>query len=200
MTCPSGCRLEGLINREAKNFVDKVNAMCHLMERIRQKATDLTKDSQQSYAAARKYVVQNYVTNMKYFEMAEELQSRLKSLKQRAANLATKLRDQHGIIREQVQLMLQIEVDLDIKLRSCQGSCERASTYSINMATYEALEQQLLQVDKLSETHQKSDSTTVTLQRRTEQTLPTSYKTLASTRPDGVVYFEDVELLSLFLE
>ncbi|KAG7461701.1 hypothetical protein MATL_G00193830 [Megalops atlanticus] len=142
-TCPSGCRLQGLIGAAEGELLDRFGRICDRTREWRNELKSTVLMTAQIYKANRKTIVRNYVDETRYLELMEELQKKLTSLNTRTVALSEKLKSQHSKIKQQMADIYKTEVDIEIKIRSCQGSCKKAVAYWSDRESYESLEKEL---------------------------------------------------------
>ncbi|KAL4618127.1 fibrinogen alpha chain-like [Arapaima gigas] len=142
-SCPSGCTVQGLLDATERSFLQRVNKIC---EKTVEEENSLNRSmllTKELYNNQRRSIVKHYVAETEHLELLEELQEKLLSLKKRSEHLAKKLEVQHILIRQQVAEMYRTEVDIDIKMRACHGSCRSAFIYHIDQKDYEFMEEEL---------------------------------------------------------
>ncbi|XP_015200189.1 fibrinogen alpha chain isoform X2 [Lepisosteus oculatus] len=200
--CPSGCRIQGLIHTTETKFFDKFNQICQKikMNEIKTEASKVI--TKQTYTTLRKSIVTNYVSSTKYMELTEELQRKLAAMQQRTIALFKKIKAQYDKIEQQMAALYQTEVDIDMKIRSCKGSCEKAFSYSIDQESYDTVKKQLYELDKIFKKEGKPGNGKTVKMRTITQEAPKyrSYKSIAIVRHEHMTLFEDIELQQLVLE
>ncbi|XP_036407148.1 fibrinogen alpha chain isoform X2 [Megalops cyprinoides] len=157
----------------------------------------------QIYKANRKTIVRNYVDETKYLELMEELQNKLTSLKMRTVTLSEKLKSQHSKIKQQMADIYKTEVDIEIKIRSCQGSCKKAVAYWSDRESYESLEKELGEFDRISQQTEQlaEDIGTIRTKPLTEDPpIFRSYKRLPFVEQEPLTHFEDIEQYQIEIE
>uniref|UniRef100_UPI0014469677 fibrinogen alpha chain-like n=1 Tax=Epinephelus lanceolatus TaxID=310571 RepID=UPI0014469677 len=78
-----------------------------------------------------------------YFDLAQSLRQRITDMKikiDRQLSVLAALKDR---VKDQVVEMQRLEVDIDIKLRSCKGSCQSYSEYNVDKDSYVELDKQV---------------------------------------------------------
>ncbi|XP_045077714.1 fibrinogen alpha chain [Coregonus clupeaformis] len=156
------------------------------------------------YNTNRKAIVKTHVFELKYVEFAKGLAWNLTSLRKRSAALLRKLNEQRSHVQKQIEDMYRQEVDIDIKLRSCQGSCNRSSAFRIDHDGYRSLHRQMTLFSNATE-HQKNsplkDIAKITLQPVDVGPPPsTDYKTIPIVQKELLTQFEDLEQNRVVLE
>lgn len=99
------------------------------------------------------------------------------------------------------------QVDLDMKLRSCQGSCQLALPFSVDHGGYELLQTDLNLEDK---TIRQKNTAAAAPRANTPQiklepvdvalVLPTPYRTIPTARTELLTQFEDIGLNRFVME
>ncbi|XP_066488681.1 fibrinogen alpha chain [Tiliqua scincoides] len=148
--CPSGCRMQGLIDETDKDFGDRIK-----------KIKKLIADNQNSYKSSSlvrqeitTYLDKNIVSEQQagdnYGQISDELRRRLVLLKQQVADQVNRIRLLQNSIQSQVGELKRLEVDVDIKIRACKGSCTRAYDYQVDNESYDLIQRQLTQVSSIN--------------------------------------------------
>ncbi|KAK6493330.1 fibrinogen alpha chain-like isoform X1 [Huso huso] len=201
-TCPSGCRMQGLINMADRTFFNRVNKICQFLQENENNTEHANNATSEAYAVIRKNVIQNYVTGIKYLEKAEELYKNITALKQHTAALAKKIRTLHSSIQQQVNEIHKTEVDIDIKIRACKGSCAKLFVYSIDRESYLTLDKHLSQFDSITKERGKpAELRVVKMRPINEATLVSKVYTSLPRKGNMVLnHLEDIEPYQLALE
>ncbi|XP_041128063.1 fibrinogen alpha chain [Polyodon spathula] len=194
--------MQGLINTADRTFFNRVNKICQFLQESENNAEHANNVTSEAYAVIRKNVVQNYVTGIKYVEKAEELYKNITALKQQTAALAKKMSTLRSIIQQKVNEIHQMEVDIDIKIRACKGSCAKLFVYSIERESYLILDKHLSQLDSISKGRVKpAELRVVKMRPINEATLVSKdYTSLPREGNVALNHFEDVEQYQLALE
>ncbi|XP_056225452.1 fibrinogen alpha chain [Seriola aureovittata] len=158
------------------------------------------------YNSNRRVIVNRYMSELKFVERAEGLAGNLTSLRKRSSSLSQRLKELHGNIQEQIDDLYRAEVDIDMKLRACHGSCRSALPFTVNHPSYEMLQ---IDMDKINNNlNQRSKGTThpkdiprVTLQPVDVGPAPSAeYKTIPTVQRELLTQFEDIGQNQLVLE
>ncbi|XP_056156722.1 fibrinogen alpha chain [Lampris incognitus] len=157
------------------------------------------------YNANRRVIVNKYVSELKYVEHADQLARKLRSLRKRSAALSQKLKDLQGKVQRQIKDLYQTEVDIDIKLRACSGSCHSALPFHTDHPGYKALETDLKQLAKALTQREKVAPLVhiphIKLQPVDLGLAPSrEYKTIAAVQRELLTQFEDIEQNQVVLE
>ncbi|XP_066573900.1 fibrinogen alpha chain [Amia ocellicauda] len=158
--------------------------------------------TKQTYAVLRKSVVQSYVRTWEYVDLAGELQTRLLAMKIHTDTLSQKIKALRDTIQKQVASAYQTEVDIDMKIRACRGSCEQAVAYRVDVESYRRARGQLTQVEQsLKPGATPAASPPVLTMKTAAGGVPQHfYRFLPIPRPELGTLFEDVERQQLVLE
>ncbi|NWI97632.1 FIBA protein, partial [Pitta sordida] len=158
--CPSGCRMLGLIDATDKDYN-------HRIEKIRK----LLADNQNKYKSSNQIIVET-VNLLKpnlenaqeidenYGRVSGELRRRIVTLKQRVVTQINRIKALQSSIQEQVMEMKRLEVDIDIKIRACKGSCARSFDYQVDKESYDNIQKQLAQANSV-DLHPELQTTTL---------------------------------------
>ncbi|KAK1175052.1 fibrinogen alpha chain-like [Acipenser oxyrinchus oxyrinchus] len=197
--CPSGCRIQGLLSQTDQDIAQRIDTIRKFLEenRNRYKSTDLF--SKQTYDYIREQLILDSGNDNKYVNLADQLRRRIVVLKQKIVNQLSILIVLKDKIREQVDTMQALEVDIDIKIRSCKGSCASAFVYNVNTESYVTLEKQISQIQNINfQTVENANFMRIVKMRpmRGEETVSNEFKSKQVT--EGI--FENVEQLRLSLE
>ncbi|XP_052036249.1 fibrinogen alpha chain [Apodemus sylvaticus] len=144
--CPSGCRMKGLIDEVNQDFTNRIN-------KLKNSLFDFQKNNKDSNSLTRNIMeyLRGDFANANNFDntfgqVSEDLRSRIEILKRKVIEKAQQIQVLQNNVRAQLIDMKRLEVDIDIKIRSCKGSCSRAVNREINLQDYEGQQKQLEQV------------------------------------------------------
>uniref|UniRef100_A0A667YTS2 Fibrinogen alpha chain n=1 Tax=Myripristis murdjan TaxID=586833 RepID=A0A667YTS2_9TELE len=148
--CPSGCRIQGLMDKYDHDVMKSIERIRHLLEQnqVKQRSTDQV--SKQTYDYLREKLVVDSNNDNTYYNLAQSLRQRIVEMKikiDRQLRLLAAMKDR---VKDQVMEMQRLEVDIDIKLRSCKGSCQTYAEYSMDQDSYVALDKQMNQLESQS--------------------------------------------------
>uniref|UniRef100_A0A2K5RU81 Fibrinogen alpha chain n=1 Tax=Cebus imitator TaxID=2715852 RepID=A0A2K5RU81_CEBIM len=144
--CPSGCRMKGLIDEVNQDFTNRIN-------KLRNSLFEYQKNNKDSNSLTRNimeilrgdFAAANNRDNT-YNRVSEDLRSRIEVLKRKVIEKVQQIQLLQNNVRAQLIDMKRLEVDIDIKIRSCRGSCSRALAREIDLKDYEDQQKQLEQV------------------------------------------------------
>ncbi|NXU52096.1 FIBA protein, partial [Turnix velox] len=158
--CPSGCRMQGLIDETDQDY-------SHRIDKIRK----LLAENQNNYKNSNRVIVETInvlkpnldtaqQTDETYGHVSGELRRRIVTLKQRVITQVNRIKALQSSIQEQVQEMKRLEVDIDIKIRACKGSCAKSFDYQMDKESYENIQKQLTQANSI-DLHPELQTTTL---------------------------------------
>ncbi|KAM4707681.1 fibrinogen alpha chain-like [Discoglossus pictus] len=93
-----------------------------------------------------------------FVRTGNEIQKRLTALNLKVKMQVEKIQGLLSSIEDQLAVMKRLEVDMDIKMRSCQGSCRNFHPYMVNMNNYTIWNRNLSiinisQIDQIKDLH-----------------------------------------------
>ncbi|XP_061524733.1 LOW QUALITY PROTEIN: fibrinogen alpha chain [Phycodurus eques] len=195
--CPSGCRIQGLMDHQDHSLQKKIEKIQTLVEQNQVGHHSVDRVTKQMYDYLKEKLILNSGQEDRYYNLAQSLRQRISDMKvkiDRQLRILAALRDR---VTDQVADMQNLEVDIDIKLRSCKGSCKTYSEHQVDHDSYVALDKQMnhLQAQQV-QSIQSVRQLEVMQSRPLQETLPGGiYKTKGV--PD---MFHEVKSLKLTLE
>ncbi|EDL15424.1 fibrinogen, alpha polypeptide, isoform CRA_b, partial [Mus musculus] len=144
--CPSGCRMKGLIDEANQDFTNRINKLKNSLfdfQRNNKDSNSLTRNIMEYLRGD--FANANNFDNT-YGQVSEDLRRRIEILRRKVIEKAQQIQALQSNVRAQLIDMKRLEVDIDIKIRSCKGSCSRAVNREINLQDYEGHQKQLQQV------------------------------------------------------
>ncbi|XP_054912143.1 fibrinogen alpha chain isoform X2 [Poeciliopsis prolifica] len=192
--CPSGCRLQGLMSQMESDVEKKLHMFCQkssLYEIAMEKSmTEMT----HIYNSNRRVMVNRYISELKFVESDDKLAKNLGELRQRSRFLAQKVKELRSHVRKQVEEMHRTEVDVDMKLRTCRGTCRAALPFSADHHVYQALQTDLRLLDRTKPATPPQNIPRVTLRPANVGPPPSAeYKKIPTVQKELLTQFEDVE-------
>ncbi|KAE8279500.1 Fibrinogen alpha chain Fibrinopeptide A Fibrinogen alpha chain Precursor [Larimichthys crocea] len=146
--CPSGCRLKGLMSQMESEVERKVKKVCKkammyedALEKSMMTMTDF-------YNKNRRDIVGRYMFELKFAENAERLTKNFTALQNRSSKLSRQFDELLRKAQKQMEDLYRTEVDIDMKLRACYGSCQSALPFSMDDPSYQTLQSDIDQMDK----------------------------------------------------
>ncbi|XP_054912139.1 fibrinogen alpha chain-like [Poeciliopsis prolifica] len=145
--CPSGCRIQGLLDKNDHELLKKIAKIRSLLDqhKARHRSVDLV--SKQTYDILREKLTLDTGNDNMYYDLAQTLRQRITEMKVRIERQHQALAALKSRVKDQVAEMLKLEVDIDIKLRSCKGSCGGHTVYQVDRDSYVTLDKQVNQLD-----------------------------------------------------
>ncbi|XP_061048485.1 fibrinogen alpha chain [Eubalaena glacialis] len=144
--CPSGCRMKGLIDEVNQDFTNRIN-------KLKNSLFDYQKNNKDSNTLTRNImdILRGDFANSKnnentFSQVSEDLRRRIEILKRKVIEQVQHIHLLQKNVRDQLIDMKRLEVDIDIKIRSCKGSCSRALEHKVDLEDYKDQQKQLGQV------------------------------------------------------
>ncbi|NXM40740.1 FIBA protein, partial [Gymnorhina tibicen] len=158
--CPSGCRMQGLIDEKDQDYSNRI-----------EKIKKLLSDNQNNYKKSNQIIVETVRVLKPNLDSAQqldethgrlsgELRRRIVTLKQRVVTQVNRIKALQSSIQEQVVEMKRLEVDIDIKIRACKGTCARSFDYKVDKESYDNIQKQLVQANSIN-LHPELQTTTL---------------------------------------
>ncbi|XP_069099031.1 fibrinogen alpha chain [Pleurodeles waltl] len=199
--CPSGCRMQGLADQKDKEFGKRMDAVRKALvdNQNTYKSADLT--TKETYNLIKENLVAGQSGEGLYNQVSEDLRRRISVLKIKVVNQLNTIKSLENSIRQQVQSMKRLEVDIDIKIRACKGSCSKGVVYNVDTSSYENMQKQLLQSSTI---HLQPDTNEVPMlkMRLLKDDKPTHFKALTWDKFGDGQYnmFSDIEQRQMVIE
>ncbi|XP_062373179.1 fibrinogen alpha chain-like [Sardina pilchardus] len=147
--CPSGCRIQGLLDKTDNDLLTRIDKIRRLLDDNRQKYRSTDQSSKQTYDYLRDRLTSSSGNDNKYMSLAESLRQRIVEVKIKIDRQLNILEALKARVREQVIEMQRLEVDIDMKLRNCKGSCAEYAEFSADRESYVAIDKQLDQLESI---------------------------------------------------
>ncbi|XP_030047483.1 fibrinogen alpha chain isoform X2 [Microcaecilia unicolor] len=202
--CPSGCRMKGLIDQTDRNFGKRMDFIRKQLidNQNNYKSTDVTtKEIQQMI---KDKLTQGQDGDNAFGTTAEELRRRIELLKQTVVRNVNRIINLQSSIQNQVVEMKRLEVDIDIKIRACKGSCSQGYNYNVDTESYDTIQKSFQQAGaiNLDPSISQSNSLSVLKMRPVKDTLVAEhFKSLPKTGPDTQFnIFADIQQKAMVLE
>lgn len=144
--CPSGCRMKGLIDEVNLDFTNRINKLKNALLNYQKNNKDSTSVTRNIMEILRGDFASGNNNDNTYNQVSEDLRSRIEVLRRKVTEQVQHIQLLQNNVRAQLVDMKRLEVDIDIKIRSCQGSCSRALVRQIDLQDYEDQQKQLEQV------------------------------------------------------
>ncbi|NWH90782.1 FIBA protein, partial [Aegithalos caudatus] len=200
--CPSGCRMQGLIDEKDKEY-------SHRIDKIKK----LLSDNQNNYKKSNQIIVET-VNALKpnldsaqqldetYGRLSGELRRRIVTLKQRVVTQVNRIKALQSSIQEQVVEMKRLEVDIDIKIRACKGTCARSFDYKVDKESYDNIQKQLAQANSINLHPELQTTTLSTLKMRPlkDSNVPDHFKNKPLPEMQALNIINDIKQMEVVLE
>ncbi|XP_049423667.1 fibrinogen alpha chain-like [Epinephelus fuscoguttatus] len=202
--CPSGCRIQGLMDKDDHDLLKKIEKIRSLLEQNKANYRNADHHSKETFTILRERLTIDADHDNNYYDLAQNLRQRITDMKikiDRQLSVLAALKDR---VKDQVVEMQRLEVDIDIKLRSCKGSCQSYSEYSVDKDSYVELDKQINQLDAQSGQRIESVGSLSVMKSRLlkDSSVETLYKskdtTVAAQQREDM--FPDVNTVQLILE
>ncbi|GAA6111863.1 fibrinogen alpha chain [Tachysurus ichikawai] len=202
--CPSGCRVQGLLDQTNHEILKKIEKIRNLLDEGKKLHRSTDVESKNTYNYLRERLVSSTGNDNRYSSLAEQLRQRIVELKIKIDQQLRMLEDVKAQIKTQFLSIQRLEVDIDIKLRSCKGSCASSVSFTLEKGSYETLEKQLDRLDTLKVQSVETVSSLKVLKSRVlkDVNVPSIYKSGTSGKESAAqtTFFGDVGQLQLSLE
>ncbi|XP_060102598.1 fibrinogen alpha chain [Heteronotia binoei] len=177
--CPSGCRMQGLIDETDHDFSDRINKLRKMLSDNQNSYKKAVIVKQETIDILSQNLINQHDREDSYGQLSDDLRRRLVTLKQRVDTQLTRIRALQNSIQNQVTEINRLEVDIDIKVRACHGSCARSVVYHVNPERYNNIRKQLVQVSgiNLQPEFQSNPLRVLKMRPLKDSTVPEHYKT-----------------------
>ncbi|KAI4794073.1 hypothetical protein KUCAC02_032300 [Chaenocephalus aceratus] len=145
--CPSGCRIQGLLDQYDHGTLKKIEKIRSLLDQNRAKHRSADQVSKQTYDYLKEKLTLESGNDNSYFDLAQSLRTRITEMKIRIDRQLGVLAALKQRVKDQVDDMQRLEIDIDIKLRSCKGSCQTYAKYDVDEDSLMTLQKQVDQLD-----------------------------------------------------
>ncbi|XP_047444082.1 fibrinogen alpha chain [Mugil cephalus] len=204
--CPSGCRLQGLISRVESEVERKLRKVCKTAETFEVAAEKSMNATTHIYNSNRRVIVNRYVSELRFVERSEGMAKNFTSLRRRSSSLSQQLKELSGNIQKQIEDLYRMEVDTDMNIRACRGSCQSVLPFGIDHPSYQKLQTEMDHLVKTLERRSKANSAHADIPHVKLHSLdaglaPSSeYKTIPIVQRELLTQFEDIGQNELALE
>ncbi|XP_031158531.1 fibrinogen alpha chain [Sander lucioperca] len=158
------------------------------------------------YGYNQRVIVNTLVSERTFVEHAQGLAGNLTSLRKRSSRLSQKLVELHGIVRKQMEDLYRTEVDIDMKLRACYGSCRAVLPFSVDPLGYQTLQTDMDETDRTLNQRRKAATPPEHIPRIKLQPVDVSpaasaeYNSVPTVRGKLLTQFEDLGANRVVLE
>ncbi|MEQ2259976.1 hypothetical protein XENORESO_014894 [Xenotaenia resolanae] len=141
------CRIQGLMEKNDNELLRKIEKIRSLLNQHKTKHSSVDVVSKQTYEILREKLTLDSGNDETYYTLAQSLRQRITDMKIKIDRQQKALAALKDRVKDQVVEMQKLEVDIDMKLRSCKGSCSGYTEYQVDRESYVALGKQLSQLD-----------------------------------------------------
>ncbi|RVE60802.1 hypothetical protein OJAV_G00185030 [Oryzias javanicus] len=200
--CPSGCRIQGLMDKYDHELLKKLENIRQQLNLHKGKFRSADQGSKQTQEYLREKLTVDAGYDNRYYELAQTLRQRITDIKIRIDKQMKVMSALKMQIRDQVTEMQRLEVDIDMKLRACKGSCAGYHEYQVDRESYVTLDKQVTQLDSQSPQNIEAAGTLYVMKSRPLQDVlvDSIYKTKAVDGQQRQDMFSDIKTLQLVLE
>ncbi|XP_041035001.1 fibrinogen alpha chain-like [Carcharodon carcharias] len=143
LKCPSGCRMQGLIETENRQNDARIKDIRQMLEMYSKAFGNTHVTVTEAVNRIRQTLNRMGRFEDTYYQLVDRLNSRLTTLQNKTNDQSHKLKLLQNNILEQFQVISRLEVDIDIKIQSCKGSCAKSIVYDINKESNAQMEKSL---------------------------------------------------------
>ncbi|XP_067876216.1 fibrinogen alpha chain-like [Heterodontus francisci] len=200
--CPSGCRMQELIDTENQQNDDRIKEIRWKLENyftsIRNTQVTVTETTNR----IKQTLDEVERLGETYNQLVDHLNSRLTILQTKTNDQSLKLEVLQNILLEQFKDVSRLEVDIDIKLRSCKGSCTKSIFYNINKENNAQMEKSLQSITemRLDRIVYNKPIHTLKLSLLKKSDVATAFKSSSDVDHEYPKFWEDVHTRLITLE
>ncbi|XP_060890004.1 fibrinogen alpha chain isoform X1 [Labrus mixtus] len=202
--CPSGCRLQAFISQMESQVERKLRTVCKTAKMYEDAAEKSMKAMTHIYSHNRRVIINKYMSELKFVEHTEGLARNFSLLLKKSSRLSKQLEELNHKVKEQLDEMYRTEVDIDMTLRACQGSCHVVVPFSVSHHSYETLQADMEQMafhQKRKAAIPPQDLPHVKLQPvDVGQVSSGEYKSIPTVQRELLTQFEDIGQNQILLE
>ncbi|XP_030609460.1 fibrinogen alpha chain-like [Archocentrus centrarchus] len=204
--CPSGCRLQGLILQMENKVHKKLQEVCKTAKMYEDAAEKSMIAMTHNYNSNRRDIVNRYISELKFVEHAEGLARNLTSLQKRSTGLSQQIEELSSKIQKQIEELYRTEVDIDMKLRACHGSCQSVLPFGVDHSSYKGLQTGMEDIDETFNRRTKAAAPPTGIPHIKIQPIDVvpgpseGYKTIPTVQRELLTQFEDIEQNQLTME
>ncbi|XP_068569221.1 fibrinogen alpha chain [Cebidichthys violaceus] len=190
--------LQGLISQTDSKVERKLRKACKAAKMYEDAAEKSMTAMTHIYSHNRRIIVNRYTSELRLVEHAEGLRSNLTSLRRRSSRLSLQLEELSTDVQRQMEDMYRTEVDIDMKLRACSGSCRLVLPLSVDHLSYQTLRADVDQVDETLSRRRKAAPPPKDIPRMKLQPVDVGpapspeYRTIPTVRRELLTQFEDI--------
>ncbi|XP_051762910.1 fibrinogen alpha chain isoform X6 [Ctenopharyngodon idella] len=200
--CPSGCRVQGLMDKADHDIHTKITKISSLLDEGKKLYRSADQVSKTTYSYLRERLTSSSGNDNRYASLADQLRQRITDIKikiDRQLRLLDALKSQ---VKDQVIVMQRLEVDIDIKLRTCKGSCASYSEFTVDKESYVTLDKQMDHLNTIRVQSVETVSSLGIMKSRPlkDVVLPSIFKSGTGKAEQKQLLFGDVGQMQLTLE
>ncbi|XP_038611020.1 fibrinogen alpha chain-like [Tachyglossus aculeatus] len=199
--CPSGCRMKGLIDETDQDFTNRISKLRNLLFEYQRSNKDSSSVTREMLELIRGDLVSGNENDNLFGQVSEDLRSRIETLKRKVSDQAQRIINLQSSVRDQLVEMKRLEVDIDIKVRSCKGSCNRAYQYEVDLEFYKQHQKMLEELSKINLLPTRDRQNLPILKMRpTKDFLPGNFKSQLQKAPAEWAALESMKQVEMVLE
>ncbi|XP_048399529.1 fibrinogen alpha chain isoform X2 [Stegostoma tigrinum] len=141
--CPSGCRIQGLIKTENQQTDNRIQAIRQMLDIYSTAFENTHITATEAVNRIRQTLSKIGGLGDTYYQLVDHLNSRLTMLQNKTNDQSLKLKILKDNMLEQFKVVSRLEVDIDIKIQSCKGSCAKSVVYNANKESNVRMEKSL---------------------------------------------------------
>ncbi|XP_043553842.1 fibrinogen alpha chain [Chiloscyllium plagiosum] len=141
--CPSGCRMQGLIETENQQNDNRIQGLQRMLDMYSTAFRNTYITVTEAVNRIRQSLSRMGGLGDTYYQLVDYLNSRLTILQNKTKSQNLRLKRLKNNILEQFKVVLRLEVDIDIKIQSCKGSCATSVVYKVNKESNAQMEKSL---------------------------------------------------------
>ncbi|NXT01255.1 FIBA protein, partial [Jacana jacana] len=164
--CPSGCRMQGLIDETDQDYKHRIDKINKLLAENQNKYKNSNRVIVETINVLKPNLDSAQQNDETYGHVSGELRRRIVILKQRVIAQVNRIKALQSSIQEQVVEMKRLEVDIDIKIRACKGTCAKSFDYQLDKESYDNIQKQLTQANSINLHTELQTTTLSTLKMR----------------------------------
>ncbi|XP_066429708.1 fibrinogen alpha chain [Eleutherodactylus coqui] len=197
--CPSGCRIQGLSDKTDKEFKNRIDVIKKKLKESEGNHDTIDIRTKETYKLIKEKLVAAQLSDGSYNQVSDNLRQKIDTLKIQVSRQVERIKLLQKNIRDQVVEMKRLEVDIDIKLRACKGSCAKGVDFNVDVASYENIHKQLLQAESTDLRPSMNPLPILKMRPFKESQMDSRYKTIAQDK-EKYPLFSEIEQISFVLE
>ncbi|XP_059933212.1 fibrinogen alpha chain [Gadus macrocephalus] len=141
--CPSGCVVQALLLQQEVAVERRMLEVCDGVERHHHASRSTLGSSWVFYHTQRHALGSQRDSVLRYVAGADRLARKLRLLRKLSSASSQRLKELRQQVQKQMEELYHTEVDVDIKIRACQGSCASRLTFRLQEEDYPDLLDQM---------------------------------------------------------